>query len=108
VLDKVPELVSEVNEPAPAVRGIVEARIDPPVMVRPLAEESPPLEATEIPPAKVEVAVEEALIAWSLVRPEILIPEAKVEEAVAKSPPALVRVNIVVEAMFWTIKGSPL
>ena len=41
-------------------------RILPPEMVRPFPEERP---AVEIPPAKVEVAVEEELIAWSCVRP---------------------------------------
>ena len=39
-----------------------EERIDPPVMVSPEAEDNPPIDATFIPPAKVEVAVPEALI----------------------------------------------
>ena len=40
-------------------------RILPPVMVSPDPEVNPPMEATDIPPAKVEVAVEEALMDWS-------------------------------------------
>jgi hypothetical protein len=57
VLESVPEFVRDVNEPEPAVIGIPEARIEPPVTVRPLAEDNPPPPVEEIPPAKVEVPV---------------------------------------------------
>ena len=65
-------------------------RILPPVITRPEAEERPPEVETEIPPAKVDVAVEEAFKAWSWRRPETFTPAAKVEEAEDKT---LVRVE---------------
>ena len=53
----------------------------PPEMVRPAWVESPPMEATSIPPAKVLVAVEEALRAWICSKPETESLSSKVEEA---------------------------
>ena len=51
---------------SPEAKVLVEftlvCKIFPPVIVRPEAEERPPEVDTEIPPAKVEVAVEEELI----------------------------------------------
>ena len=46
-------------------------RIFPPEITSPEAEESPPRVETEIPPANVEEAVEEAFKACNWVRPEI-------------------------------------
>ena len=40
--------------------AVEERLIEPPVIVSPDADESPPIEPTDIPPANVEVAVEEA------------------------------------------------
>ena len=62
-------------------------KIYPPVIVSPEAEESPPIVSMLIPPAKVEVAVPEALI----VEPVCNSPETEslppiVEEAWVKSP----------------------
>ena len=57
-------------------------------MVRPEADESPPVVSTEIPPAKVEVAVPDALImdpVWRSPATESLPP--MVEEASVNSPP---------------------
>jgi len=67
----------------------------PPEIVRPEAEESPPMVETEIPPAKVEVAVEEALrFPNKVVRPVT----CRVEEA-AKLPPTLREETAVEEAL---------
>jgi len=44
------------------ISRLPEDLIEPPEMVRPEAEESPPTDATEIPPWNVEVAVEVALM----------------------------------------------
>jgi hypothetical protein len=112
VLESVPELVSDVKEPEPAVIGIPEARIEPPVTVRPDADASPPPPVEEIPPAKVEVAVpptkmtvEEAWIGEpATTSPPLLI----VEDAVAINPPEELREKTVVEEMFWTTNGFPL
>ena len=60
----------------------------PPEMVSPAAEESPPVVSTEIPPAKVEVAVEEELIPPAVWRsPATLSLPPMVEEAWVNSPP---------------------
>lgn len=77
----------------PPVKLMPEARVEvelalvwvilPPVMVSPDSEERPPLVPTLIPPAKVEVAVEDALIDWSWVRPVTL------RAVVVPSPPTV-------------------
>ena len=62
-------------------------RIFPPVIVRPEAEESPPVVSIFIPPANVEVAVEEELMpppSWR--RPETFNLFEKVEEAEELNP----------------------
>jgi hypothetical protein len=66
---------------------IPDERIFPPVIVRPEAEESPPLVPTFIPPANVEVAVEEEFSPpFSIVRPETFMLEVNVEDAVEIMP----------------------
>ena len=86
----VPEEVSK--QPAVSLRPLLrvevapeERLIDPPVIESPLVEASP---APEIPPANVEVAVEEELSPlFRIVRPETLNLPAIVEEAFEKRPP---------------------
>ena len=64
-----------------------ESKILPPEIVRPEAEESPPVVSILIPPANVEVAVEEELMpppSWR--RPETFNLFEKVEEAEELNP----------------------
>jgi hypothetical protein len=113
--------------------ALLVCRIFPPVIVRPEAEESPPLVPTFIPPANVDVAVEEELMpfnaasnplterlfanveepvnieveeAWKS-EDEINPPE-KVEDAAAVNPPEAVMENIVEEALLVTSSASPV
>jgi len=62
-------------------------RMFPPVIVRPEPVVNPPIPATSIPPAKVLVAVEEALRAWIWRSPETESLSSKVEEAWERTPP---------------------
>src|SRR3989338_993689 len=59
VRERPPEKVEVATE---VISRLPEDLIEPPEMVRPEAEESPPTDATEIPPWNVEVAVEVALM----------------------------------------------
>ena len=65
--------------------------IDPPVMVRPEAEERPPMEATSTPPAK--VVVETELHAFAAVRSSATVPEVVITPPV-KPVPAVIEVTV--------------
>ena len=101
---KAPEVV--VNPPPSRALKEPEAKlIFPPVIVSPEADESPPMEATLNPPARVEVAVEEELNPpINLANPLTFKVEPTVEEPVERrlvvvAKPTFVNPNSVEEAV---------